>query len=129
MDGDEALRSLRGGHLDAVAFVMDYVEFRIGGNVLRALSPPSIALPSGQRVTFPQAGSRDALCEMIDTTVDSAVEVGDFELKTRCVELRTDAGHVMTIPLDTRTGETQEWAELVPVDAGGRLLISEMFVW
>lgn len=68
MDGDEGLRSLRGGHLDTVAFVMNYVEFRIGGNVLRALSPPSLALPTGQRVTFPQAGSRDALCEMIDTT-------------------------------------------------------------
>ncbi len=28
MDSNEALAALRGGHLDTVSFVMDYVEFR-----------------------------------------------------------------------------------------------------
>lgn len=129
MDGNDALRSLQGGHLDTVTFVMDYVEFRIGGNVLRALSAPSIQPPDGGCITFPEPGSRDALCDMIDTTVESAVEAGDFEQNTRRLEVRTRAGHVLTIPLDTRTGHAQEWAQLVPADAHGRLQVSEMFVW
>ncbi|MBJ7330030.1 MAG: hypothetical protein JHC95_09050 [Solirubrobacteraceae bacterium] len=108
---------------------MDYVEFRIGGNVLRALSPPSVELPDDGRVTFPRPGSRDALCEMIDTTVESAAEAGELDQNTRRVEVRTCAGHVLTIPLDTRTGERREWAQLVPADARGRLQVSEMFVW
>ena len=34
MDANEALGALRGGHLDTVAFVMDYVEFRINYDVV-----------------------------------------------------------------------------------------------
>jgi hypothetical protein len=40
--GDEALSVLVGGHLDTVSFVMDYVEFRIGYSVVRALHPPAV---------------------------------------------------------------------------------------
>ena len=44
MDEDNGLAVLPGGHLDTVSFVMDYVEFRISYNVLRALASPVVTL-------------------------------------------------------------------------------------
>ena len=69
----------------------------------------------GRRLRFPEPGSRDALCELIDTTVVSAAEVDQR------IEVRTDAGHVLTIPLSGDAGGP-EFAHLVPADGG-------MFVW
>ena len=66
MEAHDALRRLVGGDLDTVSFVRDYVEFRVDYNVLRALTPPQIRLPDGQSHRFPDAGSRDALCALID---------------------------------------------------------------
>ena len=81
MTGNEALAALRGGHLDTVSFVLDYVEFRINYNVLRTLATPVVER----------------------------------------IEVRTDAGHVLTIPLSGDAGGP-EFAHLVPADGG-------MFVW
>ena len=69
MEGNKALAALRGGHLDTVSFVMDYVEFRIDDNV-----------------------------RLIDTTVVSAAEVeGRIEVRTHAghvlaIPLTGDAG-------------------------------------
>ena len=110
MAGNEALAALRGGHLDTVSFVLDYVEFRINYNVLRALASPVVEGIDGRRLRFPEPGSRDALCELIDTTVISAAEVDQR------IEVRTDAGHVLTIPLSGDAGGP-EFAHLVPSTA------------
>jgi hypothetical protein len=128
MDANDALAVLRDGHLDTVSFVMDYVEFRINYNVLRALTPPIVEDSDGLRSQFPEPGSRDALCGLIDTTVESATEVGSDEADNRRIEVRTDKGHVLTIPLaGDRDGP--ERAHLVPADEQGRLQVAEMFIW
>lgn len=128
VDGDDALQCLPGGHLDTVSFVMNYVEFHISYNVLRALTAPIVELQDGSRFCFPDSGSRDALCSLIDTEVESAHEVGSFETRDRRIELRTDGGHLLSLPFGP-TPSDQEWAQLVPADRHGRLEISEMFVW
>jgi hypothetical protein len=51
MTGNDALAVLRGRHLDTVSFVMDYVEFRIGYNALRALTRETPV-----RLTHPREG-------------------------------------------------------------------------
>ena len=63
MRGDSA-ESLVGEEFNAVAFVMDYVEFDFNGPILRALSPPRLEHEGGI-FTFPEPGSRDALCSLI----------------------------------------------------------------
>ena len=86
-----------------MSFVGDYVEFRIDYNVLRALSMPQIVTPTGQEYRFPDAGSRDALCTLIDSSVVEASEHGREDAGDRRIEVRTDAGHLLTIPLDVNS--------------------------
>jgi hypothetical protein len=78
---------------------MDYVEFRIDYNILRALNPPRVELHDGTAASFPEPGSRDALCQLIDTEVAQA---------------RVDF---------------PESAHLVPADDRGDLLVDEMHIW
>ncbi len=129
MDGNEALSILEGGHLDTVSFVMDYVEVRIGYNVLRSqASDPTVRLPDGSIYKFPQDGSRDALCSMIDANVIAASELG-VDTDDWRIEVRTDKGHVLTIPLGWEQRVGPEAAHLVPADASGRLEGSGMWIW
>jgi hypothetical protein len=65
MDG---VFSLVGEELNAVCFVMDYVEFRFNGPILRAMNSPWLETPGGNLV-FPTNGSRDAFCALIGETV------------------------------------------------------------
>jgi hypothetical protein len=129
VDGNKALSTLVGGELDTVSFVRDYVEFRIDYNVLRALSPPHIIVPTGQDYRFPGAGSRDALCTLIDSSVVEAGELGREDADDRRIEVRTSAGHLLTIPLDASSREGVEAAHLVPADARGRVDAASMWVW
>src|SRR5262245_57755285 len=70
---------LIGKKVTAVAFVHDCVEFHFDGLVLRSLVDPSVAV--GEAVyRFPQPGSRDALCMVIGSTVQS-LEVVDGQLE------------------------------------------------
>jgi hypothetical protein len=93
----EGLGRLIGGHLDTVSFVMDYVEFRIDYNVLRALNPPRIELHDGTTASFPEQGSRDALCQLIDTEVaDARVMHDDDEPR---IQIRTSRGDLLSISL------------------------------
>jgi hypothetical protein len=124
--GNAALSVLEGGHLDTVSFVMDYVEFRIGYNCFRALRPPRVCLRDGQIAQFPQEGSRDALCRLIDTTVVSAVEIHGADGQER-IEIRTDAGDVLSV--DIGGYDIAEFAHLVPADSQGRLIVSKMAIW
>lgn len=130
MDGNEALSILQGGHLDTVSFVMDYVEVRIGYSVLRSqCSHPKVRLSDGSIYEFPEDGSRDALCSLIDSNVVAASEV-EADTDDWRIEVRTDKGHVLAIPLgsERRVGGP-EAAHLVPADASGRLEVSEMWIW
>ena len=128
MDGNDALAVLPGGRLDTVSFVMNYVEFRIGYNVLRALTPPVVLGVGGELHRFPEPGSRDALCRLIDTEVEAAAEVGAWESDDRRIAVRTDDGQILTIPFSDDAGGP-EWAHLVPAGARGELQVSEMFIW
>jgi hypothetical protein len=129
VDGDKALAILVGGHLDTVSFVMDYVEFRINYNVLRAVSDPAVQLPDGSLHRFPRPGSRDALCTLIDSTVARAAEVGSRGTGHHRIELETDRGHMLTIPLDFESRVGPEAAHLVPADERGQLVVEDMWVW
>jgi hypothetical protein len=71
------IENLVAEQLNAVSFVMDYVEFHFNGPVLRALSSPVLDY-HGRRVRFPEPGSRDALCSLIGTEV-AAVEVREHD--------------------------------------------------
>lgn len=109
--------------MSIVAFVMDYVEFHFNGPVLRALTDP-IVEHGGVRVKFPSPGSRDALCALIGTEVESVtLQEGDR------IELRTNRGHTLAIPLDSSSRVGPEAAHFVPADESGRLLVSAMQIW
>lgn len=129
MKSNDALRCLVGGDVDAVAFVRDYVEFRVDYNVLRALTPPQILTPDGQLHRFPHAESRDALCTLIDAAVVAAEELGSDETGDPRIEVRTDSGHVLIVPLDSRTRVGPEAAHLVPADASGSPDTAGMWIW
>jgi len=129
MEADDALRRLVGGELDTVSFVRDYVEFRVDYNVLRALTPPQLRLPDGRSHRFPDAGSRDALCTLIDSSVVDACERGSEDADDLRIEVRTDAGHLLTIPLDSTSRAGVEAAHLVPADERGRLDVPGMWIW
>ena len=64
------IQSLPGEILNAVAFVMDYVEFHFNGPVLRAFTNPVVDA-GGSQIAFDQPGSRDALCSLIGAEVGS----------------------------------------------------------
>jgi predicted dehydrogenase len=121
--GDEALSILLGRHLDTVSFVMDYVEFRIGYSILRAHADPRVELHDGTTAQFPEPGSRDALCRLIDSEVVSAHEAAEGTL----VEIRTSRGDLLVI--DGSGYPRPEFAHLVPADERGDLVVSQMYIW
>ena len=128
MPKSDPLSVLR-GHLDTVSFVMDYVEFRIDYNILRVMTGPIVELTDGRRGRFPEEGSRDLLCELIDTEVVSADQIGDDDSADHRIEVRTREGHLLIVPLDAESMGGYEGAHLVPADATGRLDGASMVVW
>ena len=110
---------LVGEELNMVCFVMDYVEFRFNGPILRSLSNPTIEVDGG-RWTFPQDGSRDALCKLIGVEVQS-VDVTDDR-----IELVNRNNARLTIPLDAGSRLCPEAAQYVPARADGSLRGGEM---
>jgi hypothetical protein len=75
------LQFLRGEQLSAVSFVMDYVELHFDGSYLRCLEPPTVVRRDALPVTFPAAGSRDALCSVIGAAVQAIQAVDGGELR------------------------------------------------
>ena len=63
------LQFLVGEPISEISFVMDYVEVHFNGSYLRFLEPPTVRLAEKPALTFPNAGSRDALCALIDATL------------------------------------------------------------
>ena len=88
------IASLVGEELNAVSFVIDYVEFHFNGPVLRALVPPQLETASGL-VRFPNPGSRDALCGLIGATVLGVAVNEDHH-----IQLTLSKGQRLVIPLD-----------------------------
>jgi hypothetical protein len=109
-----------------VSFVMDYVEFRINYNVLRAYRPPMVELHDGTFARFPEPGSRDALCRLIDSTVTRAAETTVDGRKV--IEVETDRSDVLRIDVDDGS-DPFDYAQLVPVDEGGVLQVAQMVDW
>lgn len=121
-NGDDPT-DLVGEQLNTVAFVMDYVEFKFNGPVLRALTSPSV-LSGEMRFRFPEPGSRDALCSLIGSEV-LAVTITEGER----IEVAVDTGQTLTIPLDDESRVGIEAAHYVPAASDGTLLIADMVIW
>ena len=99
---------LVGEELNAVCFVMDYVELHFNGPILRALTKVSV-VRGEQRSVVPGPGGRDALCEVIGSTVTD-VDVRD----DIAITLTLNSGHVVGIPLDVGSRNGPEAAHFVP---------------
>ncbi|MCW5772714.1 MAG: hypothetical protein KIT16_13810 [Rhodospirillaceae bacterium] len=85
---------LVGEEIAGVCFVRDYVQILFDGPMLSAKCGPMIELELEKRL-FPEQGSRDLLCSMINSTV-TAVE---FD-KEKYFLLCTSRGHRFTVELD-----------------------------
>lgn len=103
-----SLDALRGEPLSGVAFVQDYVEFHFDGKILRALTHASISLKS-HTFTFPDEGSRDALCSLIGRGVERV----DVHEEDR-IEVAFDDGSVLRVPLGSADRSGPEAAHFVP---------------
>ena len=88
------LDSLIGGQLNAVTFVMDYVQFHFNGPGLTAFNHP-IVESRGVRTQFPAPGSRDALCSLIEQEVESVESREDVHIR-----LVFRSGDVLVVPLE-----------------------------
>jgi len=88
-----------------------------------------LSLANGQSYSFPDAGSRDALCRLIDSHVVTAKEIGEAADHDRRLEFQTDVGDILVIPLDWAASTARKGAHLVPADAAGRLTAEQMFIW
>lgn len=111
------LFSIQGEELNAVCFVMDYVEFHFNGMVLRALNMPVLEV-QGETVSFPNAGSRDALCGLIGETV-VAVQIQE----SKAIQVSFTNQKVLRISLQIIAGGGPEAAHFV----AGRNLPIEVY--
>jgi hypothetical protein len=120
-DGDDPT-CLVGEQLNMVCFVMDYVEFHFNGPILRALTSPIVSFPDGSW-QFPGAGSRDALCRLIGTEVESV------DVSRDKIELVMYHGAQLVIQLGEASRRGPEAAHYVPARADGSLRVSEMITY
>src|SRR5262245_50390151 len=100
----EPLSELLNEEINAVCFVMNYVELHFNGAILRCLNNPKLSYMK-QVAVFPQPNSRDALCSLIGTFV---TDIKTF--KEQRILLSTNKGHALEIPL----GTGREGAHYVP---------------
>jgi hypothetical protein len=115
------LEDLVGCELGTVAFVRDYVEFQFDGPILRSLAPPVVVV-GGFRHEFPQAGSRDVLCELIGRLVAGAAELPDR------LSVSFAGGAVVEIPRSSSKDTLFEVAHFIPT-VGGKRDGASMIIW
>lgn len=114
------LQDVSGLELSAVCFVRNFVEFHFDGPVLRSLASPTVER-GGQSVRYPDAGSRDALCELIGLPAQ-AVADGSEE-----ITIEFPGPRAVRIPKrDPDAGP--EIAHLVPM-INGKREAGAMVVW
>jgi len=101
-----SIRSLVGEPLNAVSFVMDYVELHFNGSTVRALTAPYVEATHSV-VRFPDAGSRDALCHLIGR------EVTQIDLSEHVLRL-TFGTSAIRIPLDDGSATGPEVLHWIP---------------
>lgn len=104
------IEMLVGEQVNAVCFVMDYVELHFNGPIVRALNPPTLA--SGITAsTYPDRGSRDALCALIGSRLRMvSVKPGAW------IDLSFEDDKTLRIPLDEEASVGPEGAHFVPGD-------------
>ena len=108
MTAETRLREVIGRPASAIAFVHDYVELHFDGQIVRALAAPSVRRDDAV-ISFPERGSRDALCELIGRkAVNVIVRAGET------IELRFDGDAVVQIPLTQEFRYGPEAAHFVP---------------
>lgn len=108
MPPDDSIEALMGEEINAICFVMDYVEIHFNGPILRCLASPVLEV-QGKIVQFPSPGSRDTLCSLIGDVVDT-IEVRD----DIAITLRLKSGSILKIPLDWASRPALEAAHFVP---------------
>jgi hypothetical protein len=116
----EDFTDLVGCELGTVCFVRNYVELDFDGPVLRSLAPPSV-IADEATTKFGEAGSRDALCELIGETVSSADDL------PTSLRLGFENGKVFEIP-KASSDVGAEIAHFVPMQDGARV-VSNMSIW
>lgn len=107
MDDATILAPLIGEPVSAVAFVTDYVELHFNGPIFRFIANPTVICGS-TRFTFPESGSRDALCSLIGERPVSIDIVDDVS-----ITLNMDGGCKLTLPLDKAHARGGESAHFV----------------
>ena len=105
---ETGIEAIRDEPLSGVAFVHDYVEFHFDGKIVRSLTKPMVTLASAPH-TFPDAGSRDALCSLIGCTVED-VKVQDGV----AIGITFAGGARVRIPLADEERHGPEAAHYVP---------------
>ena len=104
------LADLVGREVNSVCFVRDYAEFHFDGPILRSFSGPVVHVGTA-RYEFPDAGSRDALCDLIGQVVEAADNLADR------LSLRLRGGAIVDIP-KASDDAGPEIAHFVPVVEG-----------
>ncbi len=102
------IETIRGEPLSGVAFVHDYVEFHFDGKIVRALTMPTVTRGNA-RLTFPEAGSRDAFCSLIGLIVEEVMIKADIE-----IVIVFSGGAIVRIPLAVEERSGPEAAHFVP---------------
>lgn len=98
---------LKGKRINAIAFVMDYVELHFDGPILRCLANPTISYEN-TCITFPNQGSRDMLCSLIGEEVTTIGFTNIF------FYLKTARGHNLEVILKPSEQSGPEVMHYVP---------------
>ena len=93
MENENPLAVLIGEQINAIAFVMDYVEVHFNGPILRCIANPTVTC-EGRKFLFPAVGSRDALCALIGDRPNNIV-VAEGE----AMVLEMNGGCTLSVPL------------------------------
>lgn len=112
MSQADAIENLVGEEINAISFVMDYLEIHFNGAILRSMSSPKVTR-QGQTKVFPESGSRDALCALIGCIVTEIRFVEGSSL-----QLFTDRGLQLELPLGTSKGESLHFVPRGPLPGG-----------
>ena len=94
MSESNPIADLVGHQLSAVVFVQDYVQLQFDGPIITVFTPVSVVRDS-HTSTFPDAGSRDALCSVIGKTL-----TGQSLRNEDALILEFEGGVTLRVPLD-----------------------------